>query len=134
MAAPFELENFKNDIRQWDEINNEIKEVEEGLKKLRVKKKEFQERSIIFMKQQEIDACNLGDGKAILKKSKSKVSCTTKSAIHEKIKSYFIKSENMDENIAENRTTKIIDFIYSDPEYKESFILSRTYKKGKTCE
>ncbi len=37
-----------------------------------------------------------------------------------------MNEEHIDENIAEMKTEKIVNYIHSDPEYKESFTLTRS--------
>jgi chaperonin cofactor prefoldin len=119
-------ENFKVDIQEWDRLNNQIKEFEVNLKRLRDAKKELQEINVKHMVEHEIDVCNLGNGKVILKKTKSKVSVTTKENLPKKIKLYYMNEEHVDETIAEMKAEKLVDFIHSDPEYKESYTLTRS--------
>lgn len=123
-------ENFKKDLREWDRINGLIKEYETNLKELRKEKKKFQENTVSYMANNEIDACNLEDGKIILKKSRTKISVTTKAALPEKIKQFFMVRRNMDENIARQNADEIVNFIHSNPEYKESMTLVRTKKRN----
>lgn len=123
-------EEFKNDIQEWNRVDALIKQFEGNLKQLRQEKKAIQEVTVKYMAENDIDACNLGDGKVILKKSKSKISQTTKTALPEKVCLYFKQEENMDENIAKMRTERLVNFIYSNPEYKESLTLTRTKKRN----
>lgn len=121
--------DFKNNVKEWDKLNTLIKQYEDNLKELRQQKKKIQEVTICYMREHEIDICNLGDGKLACKKSKVKINNTTKKALPEKIRDYFMEKENMDENIANMRAEAIVEYIYSKAEYKENYTLSRTKKR-----
>jgi len=124
-------ENFKKDINEWERINNLIKQYEINLKTLRQEKKTIQDVAIKYMVDNEIDNCNMGDGKIMCKQSVSKVSRTTKSSFPEYMKMYFVEEEHMDENIANMRVQRIVKYLFDDAEKKQNgYLLSRTRKRN----
>ena len=66
---------FKIEIKEWDSITNQIKEVEAHLKVLKKRKKDLQKKNIEHMKTHKLDVCNMPDGKICLKTSRTKDSC-----------------------------------------------------------
>ena len=124
------LQNFKKDLMEWDRINNLIKEYETNLKELRKEKKKFQENTVNYMAENEIDYANLPDGKITLKTSRTKISVTTKTALPDKIKNFFIQERNLDETIAKMNADAIVDFIYKNADYKETKTLIRSRKRN----
>lgn len=123
-------EEFKKDVHEWDRITNLIRQYEENLKILREEKKKIQDVAIDYMLNNDIDILNLEDGKIICKKSKVKVGTLTKKTLPEKIKEFFIIKERIDPGIAQMKANVISEYIESLSEYKESYTLTRTKKKG----
>lgn len=123
-------EEFKNDVREWDRINNLIRQYEENLKSLREEKKKIQESAIEYMRNNEIDILNMEDGKIICKKSKVKVNSLTKKNLIDKLREFFIVKERFDPGIAQMKADLISEYIDTLSEYKESYTLSRTKKSS----
>jgi|694.fasta_scaffold01457_13 hypothetical protein len=123
-------EEFKNDVHEWDRINNLIRQYEENLKSLREEKKKIQESAIEYMRNNEIDILNMEDGKIICKKSKVKVNSLTKKNLIDKLREFFIVKERFDPGIAQMKANLISEYIDTLSEYKESYTLSRTKKSS----
>lgn len=123
-------EEFKNDVHEWDRINNLIRQYEENLKSLREEKKKIQDSAIEYMRNNEIDIINMEDGKIICKKSKVKVNSLTKKNLTDKLREFFIVKERFDPGIAQMKANFISEYIDTLSEYKESYTLSRTKKSS----
>jgi hypothetical protein len=123
-------EEFKNDVHEWDRINNLIRQYEENLKSLREEKKKIQDSAIEYMRNNEIDIINMEDGKIICKKSKVKVNSLTKKNLTDKLREFFIVKERFDPGIAQMKADVISEYIDTLSEYKESYTLSRTKKSS----
>lgn len=123
-------DEFKNDVHEWDRINNLIRQYEENLKSLREEKKKIQDSAIEYMRNNEIDILNMEDGKIICKKSKVKVNSLTKKNLIDKLREFFIVKERFDPGIAQMKANVISEYIDTLSEYKESYTLSRTKKSS----
>ena len=76
MSSDPQIEYFRVEVRQFDEIESQIKSIREKIKPLnekiktlRVKRDELQRGICDYMAQNEIDACNLNSGKLEYKES-----------------------------------------------------------------
>ncbi len=93
--ADKEVEYFKTDVREFDEIDEQIKTIRtkikpltEQIKKLTTKKTELKTGICNFMAKNEIDACNLNNGKLQLKETKA-VKPITKGDIYDGMSVFF---------------------------------------------
>jgi hypothetical protein len=121
---------FVNDLKEWDKVNSLIKQYEGNLKDLRQEKKKLQDSTIVYMTENELDVCNLQDGKIHLKKNRRKVSVMTKKSLPEKIAEFFVEKRNMDPNMAQKHAEEIVEFVDSKATYVESSSLTRTKKRN----
>jgi hypothetical protein len=121
---------FVNDLKEWDKVNSLIKQYEGNLKDLRQEKKKLQDSTIVYMTENELDVCNLQDGKIHLKKNRRKVSVMTKKSLPEKIADFFVEKRNMDPNMAQKHAEEIVEFVDSKATYVESSSLTRTKKRN----
>ena len=121
---------FVKDIKEWDKVNSLIKQYEGNLKELRQEKKKLQESTIVYMTENELDICNLQDGKIHLKKSRRKVSAMTKKSLPIKIADFFIEKRSMDPNMAKKHAEEIVEFVDSQATYVDSSSLTRTKKRN----
>jgi seryl-tRNA synthetase len=67
-----------NTIKEWIQIDNEMKELQKGLRERRERKKELTNDLVNTMKQNEIDCFDINDGKLVYSKN------TVKSSINKK--------------------------------------------------
>jgi len=118
-------EEFIDNIKEWDRIDDLIRQFETNLKELRAEKKKIQQSIIPVMQIKDIDICNMKDGKIHLKTSRKKVNYLTKKSLPDKLKEYYVKIENIDENISNMKVQAIMDYMDTTCEYTESQTLSK---------
>lgn len=114
-----DLEFFRTDVKSYDALDSEIKEISDKmkpltarLKELKSKKSELQGNICEYMAKNDIDTCNLKSGRLVYKESK-----TMKPVTQGDVKESIIKFFNMTDNdfYKMNSTDKsqtLIDFIY----------------------
>ena len=127
------VDHFKCDVRQFDDIDSQIKTIREQIKpltarvkELMTKRKELQTGICSFMAENEIDACNLPSGKLEYKETKA-VKPITKAYILEKLEDFFEKnySDEFKKMNPEEKAGIIHAFIYTDREYTPNTTLRR---------
>ena len=116
---------FKIEIKEWDSISNQIKEVEAHLKVLKKKKKEPQKKNIEHMKTHKLDVCNMAHGKIQLKVSKTKIPVKKKS-IPEKITDFFMQDEKLAEEPAADKAERLYKHVYETNEFRINYRLTRS--------
>ncbi len=126
------IDLFKCNVRRFDTIDNEVKEINEKmkplqnrLKELRTAKKELEGNICSFMKTNEIGECKLADGTLLYKETKNVVPIS-KNTIKENMIKFF--KENYDELkklSPEEKAEHLFKFIYENREYKENKSLKR---------
>ena len=77
-------------IRDWIQVDNEMRTLQDRLKKLRKSKKDITENLVGVMKNNEIDCFDINDGKLIYSKSKVK-KAISKKTLFSALESYFEK-------------------------------------------
>ena len=128
------IDIFKLDVRHFNTIDNEIKELNlkikpmnEKIKSLKLSKKELEEKICKYMSINEIDQCELGDSILCNIESKKKqplVQKTIKEIIFQFVKNEldndFLKQDD------EYKTDKIFNYIYKDNRtFVETHVLKR---------
>jgi len=102
-------------IKEWMNIENEMKQMQKEIKIQRDKKKKLSEELVKIMKKNEIDCFDISEGKIIYTKNSVK-SPLSKQHILECLNKYFsdnedVKPEDITKFILENRSTKINEYI-----------------------
>ena len=83
------METFKQDVNEWLELHEEVKQKTEEIKESRQRKKELDKNILQYMIDRNIDICNLSNGfKLELKMSKTK-STLNKDAIIKGLFDFF---------------------------------------------
>ena len=99
-------EQLVNTIREWVKIDNELRNLQEEIKKRKEKKKQISESLINIMKQNEIDCFDIKDGQICYTKKQMKKPIT-KGILMNILSKYFegdvSKANDMNIFIMENR-------------------------------
>ena len=109
-----------NNIKNWINTDNKIKELQKNIKTLRIEKKKFTESLVEIMKKNEIDAFDISDGKLLYTKTEIKTPISKKHLLNSV--SQFFKG---DEQTVENLCT----FILNSRKTKTSENIKRKIKK-----
>lgn len=115
-----DLDFFRTDVKSYDTLELEIKELTERikplnlkLKELKTKKSELQGNICEYMAKNDIDTCNLKTGRLVYKEAKS-VKPVTQSDVKDSINKFFTQ-ESQDNFNKLNPTEKaetLIEYIY----------------------
>tara|TARA_Y100001970_G_scaffold185306_1_gene225380 strand:+ start:733 stop:1110 length:378 start_codon:yes stop_codon:yes gene_type:complete len=116
-------EKFKEDIREWVELDDQIKQVTDHLKKLKTLKKTRQESTIKFMKQNKLvgQKISISNGGSLKISTIQSVVPVTRQYIVNKLKTFFNSKEKAEE---------IASYIYDNRETVEKTSMRR-YKSKK---
>ena len=119
-----EIQFFKNDVNNYNEIEMEIKEIkkklaplQEKLRELNKKKEEKQKEVLYFMQSNELDVCNTDDASYEVKTTKN-TKQVSKADAYEKLLNFF----------EAEKYSEIKDL---DPEGKARFIHNYIYIEGR---
>jgi hypothetical protein len=116
-----DLDNFKETVRTYLKIDDDIKKLEVVLKELRKKKKDKEKPIMDFMGKYEIEDCNTGDGKLHYQ-----VSSVFKPVNRENLKKQlckFFKNEKLGEECT--------NYIYENREKEQKIQIRRIFNKEK---
>jgi hypothetical protein len=116
-------ENFKEDIREWVELDDQIKQVTDHLKKLKKLKKTRQESTIKFMKKNKLvgQKISISNGGSLKISTTQSAVPVTRQYITNKLKIFFNSKEKAEE---------ITSYIYDNRETVEKTSMRR-YKSKK---
>ena len=116
-------EKFKEDIREWVELDDQIKQVADHLKKLKTLKKTRQESTIKFMKENKLvgQKISISNGGSLKISTIQSVVPITRQYIVNKLKTFFNSKEKAEE---------IASYIYDNRETVEKTSMRR-YKSKK---
>jgi hypothetical protein len=109
-----------NNIKNWLGIDDEIKKLQKEIKNLRMKKKLFTQNLVTIMKDNDIDAFDINDGKLLYTKTNIKTPISKKHLI-ESVSKYFQGDEK--------RIQELCDFILNTREIKTKENIKRKIKK-----
>ena len=109
-----------NNIKNWLGIDDEIKKLQKEIKNLRMKKKLFTQNLVTIMKDNDIDAFDINDGKLLYTKTNIKTPISKKHLI-ESVSKYFKGDEK--------RIQELCDFILNTREIKTKENIKRKIKK-----
>ena len=115
-----EIEFFKKDVGDYNEIDTQIKELKKKMKpyqdkirELTQKKKQKQEEVLNFMSSNNLDVCHVGEDSKLELKNTSVSKPITKGDVYDRIYKYFSedtdKTEGMD---AQGKAKFLHDYIY----------------------
>lgn len=97
-------------IKEWIQLDNELKELQRASKERRVRKKEITNVLVDIMRDNEIDCFNVSDGKLIYTQSKVK-STLSKKYLLDTLSNYYKNNPEQGREVAEfilnNREEKI---------------------------
>ena len=103
-----------NSIRDWIQVDNEMRTIQERLKKLRKSKKDITGNLVDVMKNNEIDCFDINDGKLIYSKTKVKKPIN-KDYLNKTLAMYFEnnteKAQQLSKFLLEQREEKITESI-----------------------
>ena len=128
------LDHFKCNVRRFDSLDSEIRNIasqmkplQEKLKVLKSSKKDLQDTICQYMSTNEIGECKLNNGAFSFKESKNIIPLS-KDNIKLNIIKFF--KENMDNNEfnkknAEEKGEIVFKFVYENREYKENNTLKK---------
>ncbi len=131
--VPPTVDHFKCDVRRFDTIDNEIKQINDKMKPLQTRLKELKntrkelETDICkFMETNEIGECKLADGALHMKESK-KVIPLTKENIRENIMKFFNEqyTDEFKKMSDKDKAETLFKFVYENREYKQNSTLKR---------
>lgn len=127
------IEHFKCDVRRFDTIDNEIKEIndkmkplKDRLKELKDSKKNLENTICSFMETNEIGECKLQEGALLFKESKNVIPLK-KEDIKNNILKFFNEyyNEEFKKYSPEEKSEALFKFVYENRQYKENKILKR---------
>ena len=128
------LDHFKCNVRRFDTIDSEIRNIasqmkplQEKLKVLKSSKKDLQDIICNYMATNEIGECKLNNGALLFKESKNIIPLS-KDNIKLNIIKFF--KENMDNNEFNKKNSEekgeiVFKFVYENREYKENNTLKK---------
>lgn len=113
------IETFKNEVKQFDIIDAELKELSEKIKpiqsrirELKSRKSELQGNICEYMSTNDIDECNTKNGKIMYKETKS-VKPLTQADIKESIRSFLANvTDEFTKATPTEQADILIEFIY----------------------
>tara|TARA_E500000178_G_C16958977_1_gene725088 strand:+ start:998 stop:1396 length:399 start_codon:yes stop_codon:yes gene_type:complete len=127
------IDHFKCEVRRFDNIDSEIKRINQQLKpltnrlkELRTTKKTLETQICDFMQTNEIDECKLTEGSLLFKESKNVIPLS-KNAIHDNIVKFFNEkdNDNFKKLTAQEKGDELFKYVYENREYKENKGLKR---------
>ena len=109
-----------DNVKQWINIDNEIRQLQGAIKERRKQKKELTDNLVHTMKQNDIDVFNIPDGELIYTKTKSKRPLSKKHLLLS-LSQYFKNDKEMVERLG--------TFILDSRQIKEKENIKRKIKK-----
>ena len=114
------IDHFKCEVRRFDNIDSEIKRINQQLKpltnrlkELRTTKKTLETQICDFMQTNEIDECKLTEGSLLFKESKNVIPLS-KNAIHDNIVKFFNEkdNDNFKKLTAQEKGDELFKYVY----------------------
>jgi predicted nucleic acid-binding Zn-ribbon protein len=129
-----QIDNFKCDVRRYDTIDSEIKNINDRIKPLQLKLKELKDSKkqlegniCSFMQTNDIGECKLLEGALVYKESKNVVPLS-KNGIKENLLKFFTEKSNLDDfkkATNEEKAEILFSYVYDNREYIEKNTLKR---------
>ena len=134
MSNDPQIEYFKCDVRRFDtldlqikELNKKMKPISDEIKELKLKKQDLQQNICSFMETNEIMECKLTDGALLFKETKSVVPMK-KANIYDNILKFFKEESSKEEykkSSSEKKADMLFQFVYENRDYNEKKTLKR---------
>ncbi len=125
MNNQFLKEQLKSSVKEYLELDDQIKTLNKAVRERRKRKKELSEYILKLMEQNELTQMNLKDGKLIYAKSKNLVPLNKKHIVNS-LSSYFRD---------DHKATELFDYLMKSRTRVEKVRLKRTKnKKAKTLD
>ena len=127
------IDHFKCEVRRFDNIDSEIRTINEKMKPLQTRLKELKqtkktlENTICsFMETNEIAECKLSEGALLFKESKNVVPLS-KETVRQNIMKFFQNyyNDEFKKSSPEEKAESLFKFVYENREYKENKTLKR---------
>lgn len=103
-------ERLVNDIKEWIQIDNELKELQKAARERRERKKELTNNLVDVMRDNEIDCFDVNDGKLVYTKSKVRQTLSKKYLLTT-LQSFYsddpVKAKQLSEFILNSREEKV---------------------------
>jgi len=115
-----DLEFFRSEVKSYDSLDAEIKEISDQIKPLNIKlkhlkskKSELQGNICEFMSKNDIDTCNLKSGRLVYKESTT-VKPVSQTDVKDSIVKFFTQNVNdaFDEASPAEKAQALIEFVY----------------------
>lgn len=109
-----EKEKLIDSIKEWIQIDNEMKELQKAIKERRLKKKDLTNTLVSVMKSNDIDCFDTKDSKLVYKQNKVKCSISKKyllESMHKLFKDEPDTAKKVSEFLLNNRQEKINETI-----------------------
>lgn len=103
-------EDLVNIIKEWIEIDDKLKVIQNSMKDLKLQKKNLTSNLLSIMKDNEIDCFDINSGKIVYCKSKTKAPINKKTLL-ETLEKYFEDRKDVD-------VTAVRDFVLENREIK----------------
>jgi|TARA_B110000902_G_scaffold86807_1_gene103101 hypothetical protein len=115
-----EIEFFKKDVGDYNDIDTQIKELkkkmkpyQDKIKELAQKKKQKQEEVLSFMSSNNLDVCHVGDDSKLELKNTSVSKPITKGDVYDRIYKYFSEETEKTNDMNNQEKSKFLhDYIY----------------------
>jgi len=115
-----EIEFFKKDVGDYNDIDTQIKELkkkmkpyQDKIKELAQKKKQKQEEELSFMSSNNLDVCHVGDDSKLELKNTSVSKPITKGDVYDRIYKYFSEETEKTNDMNNQEKSKFLhDYIY----------------------
>jgi hypothetical protein len=123
-----EIEFFKKDVGDYNEIDTQIKELkkkmkpyQDKIKELTQKKKQKQEEVLNFMSSNNLDVCHVGEDSKLELKNTAVSKPVTKGDVYDRIYKYFSEdTDKTDDMDAQGKAKFLHDYIYVEGREKVS--------------
>lgn len=115
-----EIEFFKKDVGDYNEIDTQIKELkkkmkpyQDKIKELTQKKKQKQEEVLNFMSSNNLDVCHVGEDSKLELKNTAVSKPVTKGDVYDRLYKYFSEDTHKTEDMDAQAKAKFLhDYIY----------------------
>lgn len=123
-----EIEFFKKDVVDYNEIDTQIKDLkkkmkpyQDKIKELTQKKKQKQEEVLNFMSSNDLDVCHVGDDSKLELKNTEVSKPITKGDVYDRIYKYFSEDADRTKDMDNQEKAKFLhDYIYIEGREKIS--------------
>jgi hypothetical protein len=127
------IDHFKCDVRRFDNLDSEIRNLNQQLKPLQTKLKELKQTKKTlegticnFMETNEIAECKLSEGALLFKESKNVIPLSKENIRQNIVKFFQTQIDDQFKKLSdENKAETLFKFVYENRDYKENKSLKR---------